>query len=203
MSGSLLAEQAQEVPSQLPSSDPPTEDTAASLRAAALLTLRSKKRKVATNGSEPRLPPRAAVAPPSIELDYGSEAAAGSSSVATPSIPAPIPSAPVKSEPMEVDRSLSREEGEISDSEDPPVSLPPPPEPSTPRLKQVQPIAPQMLPLSLPIPKVEPMSPALGLAAPSQPSVLPTAPSPQSVDENHVRPGLPRESDGAPLVGII
>ena len=187
MSGPHLVEQASEV---APNATP-TEDAAASLRAAALLTLKSKRRKL-TSTADPPLIPRPFVAEhPSIELDYGSEEPSGGQ-------PSESPAPTVKSiqdpasehEPMNIDDDQAREEGEISDSE---TALPIPeskPQPPSPKVAEQVKTAAQMPPPPLK-PKIEPMSPSLSFAVP-RPLVFAPEPTVAStiVDENHIRPGL-------------
>ncbi|EKM51972.1 uncharacterized protein PHACADRAFT_199476 [Phanerochaete carnosa HHB-10118-sp] len=119
----------------------PAEDFAASLRAAALKTLKSKRRK-GSDGTDSLavLPSRPLFSgPPSIQLDYGSEdpyAKSSSVSAVTPTVSSPatavqpptLPPPPPAPGPMDVDEDL-REEGEISDSE----SMPPPKSPQVPK----------------------------------------------------------------------
>jgi len=87
-------------------SEPANSDPASSLRAAALLTLKSKRRKQADaqSLSIPSLPSRPMVVDTSVQLDYGHEDSIASSPLQ--------PSADTES-------GQAREEGEISDSEDP------------------------------------------------------------------------------------
>ncbi|EMD40115.1 hypothetical protein CERSUDRAFT_92617 [Gelatoporia subvermispora B] len=110
----------------------------ASLRAAALLTLRSKQRRPAA-GSQGVVTRSRAVPSPSIELDYGQEGPSSGASFATSSASAAAPPPPppvlvppqlLRSEPqpMDIDGAQSREEGEIeegeiSDSEPPPSAI--------------------------------------------------------------------------------
>ncbi len=87
-------------------------DPASSLRAAALLTLKSKRRKAAgEQSSTAALPARPPPITDSFQLDYGQED--GSSSTAR--TPAPGPS---KLHPADMEDGQIREEGEISDSEE-------------------------------------------------------------------------------------
>ncbi|TBU27144.1 hypothetical protein BD311DRAFT_845701 [Dichomitus squalens] len=191
MSGSHLVDQTTEAVPNLPGTHPPAEDPAASLRTAALLTLKSKRRKLTATTTVPHIA-RSLAAQPSIELDYGSEEPSGtaSSEVSGATVqPAKTVAAP--SESMDVDDSQAREEGEISDSE-----MAPP----TPKLKpnltfnkvvEQGKAAAQTPPQK---PKVEPISPTLS-SVPSRPSVfaspaLVPALASAHVDENQVRPGL-------------
>ena len=200
MSGSLLTEQVQQAPSQPPSTDIPQEGLAASLRAAALLTLK-KKRKPVDNVPQPFPSNRAFAAPPSITLDYGTEISTGASSIASSPAVQPLASMPSVPDPMDVEGSISREEGEISDSEMSPADAPSKSGPSTPCPRQAELSIPQSLASPLAQPKIEPVSPTLSFATPSQPLAalsqpiaLATSPPP-IVDENHVRPGLTSESE--------
>lgn len=115
---------------------PISENTAASLRAVALKTLKAKRRKGPDGLDLPTsLPPRPTVNTPSIQLDYGSEDQPGTSAAAPTAGSPPVPVASVKSStppapgPMDVDEDQTREEGEISDSE----SMPPPKSPQVSR----------------------------------------------------------------------
>ena len=91
MSGSLLPQSQQEVPTPPPPMDTAAQDSAASLRAAALLTLKSKKKRKLDNSDSQQqsLPRRRVTAASTIQLDYGSEAP--SSSAPQPSVPTPVP----------------------------------------------------------------------------------------------------------------
>ena len=115
MSGPHLVEQTAEAIPNLPSSS--AQDPAASLRAAALLTLKSKKRKATATPAAPHIP-RPFAAPPSIELDYGSEEPSGATTSKDPEAAAQPPKTVAAApEAMAVDDSQGREEGEISDEE--------------------------------------------------------------------------------------
>ncbi|KAK0201808.1 hypothetical protein DFS33DRAFT_1264121 [Desarmillaria ectypa] len=108
MSGTVTGPENQENTSATGS--PP--DPASSLRAAALLTLKSKRRKAAGEQSATAaLPARPPPIADSFQLDYGQED--GSSSTAR--APAPGPSKPY---PVDMEDGQIREEGEISDSEE-------------------------------------------------------------------------------------
>ncbi|GJE88385.1 hypothetical protein PsYK624_044680 [Phanerochaete sordida] len=198
------------------SSTTPAADPAAELRAAALKTLKSKRRKGADGPDAPAaLPPRPlSTGTPSIQLDYGSEdpyakappvsaatpTAAPPPAAAKPAPPAPPPPAPG---PMDVDDDL-REEGEISDSE----SMPPPKSPQVSR--QAPPPAPakQAKDRAMP-PPIVPPSPTVSVKTETSSHLLydPPASSINSspsiprysplndydtyaIDEDHVRPGL-------------
>ncbi|RPD77480.1 hypothetical protein L226DRAFT_323500 [Lentinus tigrinus ALCF2SS1-7] len=183
MSGSHLVEESPQA--AVNATETSAEDSAASLRAAALRTLKSKRRKL-TGSSEPTIPPRPVVQQQSIQLDYGPEEPSGAaSSIASSPALQPVTSSVPVSEPMEIDAG-AREEGEISDSEmsPPPPSVKPQPEPTSPTSAQPpQPVV-QMLPP--PVPKVEPISPALSkaIAAPAA-----TA-APLVTPDKYYRPGL-------------
>ncbi|KAI0771192.1 hypothetical protein BD413DRAFT_64835 [Trametes elegans] len=189
MSGANLAQHTQAAPAQ-PATVDATEDYAASLRAAALMTLKSKRRKVNVSQAEPIPPQRTFAAPPSIELDYGQEEPTGTSSIASSPVMAPAkPAAPPPpvDEPMDIDPSPAREEGEISDSEEAPPSPKAKIEPQSPTLVKAE-SATQIVP-----PKMN-LSPA-----PPSPAALASVPNLELphisaasalVDENHVRPGL-------------
>ncbi|KAI0081661.1 hypothetical protein K474DRAFT_1260203 [Panus rudis PR-1116 ss-1] len=131
------------------------DDPAASLRAAALLTLKSKRSKKQNAGSDmPHgLPPRpVTVDAAAIQLDYGQEEPpSGASSIASSSAPPPPPpkpapapapaSAPAPTAFKEDEDPQGREEGEISDSDDTP---PRPPTPVKPKAQpKPQPKPPQ------------------------------------------------------------
>lgn len=195
-------------------------DPASSLRAAALLTLKSKRRKPLTGQSPVSngLPPRPAPLsdPSSFQLDYGQEDIASSPPEAgpedrhSPALAATAASAPVSSPlpvlapSVEIQDPQLREEGEISDSEDVPIPAPPPIAP----LQDDTSRRPTALDLSAAavtkqvIPKVE--SPTHNLLEsprsshflrPAQSSSMildePYTDIPHYViDANHVRPGL-------------
>ena len=190
MSGPHLVEQTTEAIPNLPSSS--AQDPAASLRAAALLTLKSKKRKATATPATLHIP-RPLAAPPSIELDYGSEEPSGATTSKDPEAAAQPPKTVAAApEAMAVDDSQGREEGEISDTDTPPPTPKLKPEPTSPKVVELEKAITQMPPPP-PRPKVEPMSPTLSLAArppafapPALTSVLTSA----HIDENHVRPGL-------------
>lgn len=192
MSGTSLAEHAQDAAAQ--PSTTASEDNAASLRAAALMTLKAKKRKPAVVKIETK-PTRSFAAPPSIELDYGQEE--GTSSIASsPVIPPATAAPPVPStaEPMNVDEGAAREEGEISDSEMVNSTPQPKLEPQSPVLHKTRPIVPPKQsesPQRAPSP-VAHANPAAPLLLPHESFV--SAPIPALVDENHARPGLASKS---------
>jgi hypothetical protein len=197
-----------DVPQQQPAAVP--EDPAASLRAAALKTLKSKRRKAPDNSNlSTSLPPRPLAITPSIQLDYGTEepprttTSTSSSTLVVDSAPA----VPPQPEPMQVDEDQTREEGEISDSE----SAPPPKSPSVSRivsstsqsapLKHVQKDRPMPPPIAPPTASVTiktESSPLISLSSSSGRQATPSGSrySPAidyemyAVDENHIRPGL-------------
>lgn len=210
-------------PSQHQYNAPIDEDPAASLRAAALKTLKAKRRKGPDGSDLPAsLPLRPLVTTSSIQLDYGTEDLPGTSATAPAASPAPTsaistkpppPPAPV---PMDVDEDQTREEGEISDSE----SMPPPKSP------QVSRQTPRPLSRSIPVKsstKDRPIPPPISSMSLSASSVnVKVEPSPQhlpdslpsatqstsgashyssmvdcemyAVDDEHVRPGLASQS---------
>ena len=195
MSGTNLVEHAQNGAAPHATSTS-SEDYAASLRAAALMTLKAKRRKPATSQAEPILPHRAFAPADTIELDYGQEEPIAASSIASspPVAPAKPPTPPSTSTgPMDVDHVQAREEGEISDSE-----MAPP----TPKTK-LEPMSPVLdkPPTPTSLNRLEPVIQPMTLApdvAPEATSVLPhesVAPSSAAmlVDEYHVRPGLASE----------
>lgn len=185
MSGPNLVEQASEVATH------PAEDAAASLRAAALLTLKSKRRKLTSSSDTPPIPRPFVPAPPSIELDYGSEEPSGVQPSESPAPTVqPVQDVASEQEQMNVDDDQAREEGEISDSE----TAPPTPnsklQPTSPMVAEQEKAAAQMPPPPLK-PKIEPMSPSLSLAVPSTLVFASEVTAVSTlVDENHIRPGL-------------
>ncbi|PIL22807.1 hypothetical protein GSI_15502 [Ganoderma sinense ZZ0214-1] len=191
MSGPHLVEQASEVAPNAASAALPAEDAAASLRAAALLTLKSKRRKLTSSSDTPHIPRPFDPPPASVELDYGSEEpSAGQPSES----PAPtvqlVQDAASEQGPMNVDDDQSREEGEISDSETAPPSPKSKSQPTSPKVAEQEKAAAQMPPPPLQ-PKIEPMSPSLSFAVPRTLVFPPEYPAPPTiVDENHIRPGL-------------
>ncbi|KAI0647762.1 hypothetical protein C8Q79DRAFT_905157 [Trametes meyenii] len=187
MSGTNLVDSAEDAGAR-----PPTgvsEDQAASLRAAALMTLKLKRRKATISQAEPMLLHRAFVAPPTIELDYGQEETAGPSSLASSPAVAPVkPTKPLPSDPapMEVDDGATREEGEISDSEIAPSTPNARSEPKSPVLTKTSSIVRGQ-------PKQPHDSTPPSVAVLPQDIIAPQASVPSMafhVDENHVRPGL-------------
>ncbi|KAI0357433.1 hypothetical protein OH77DRAFT_1398850 [Trametes cingulata] len=192
MSGTNLADQAQDA-ARPTTNAAASEDYAASLRAAALMTLKSKRRKAtAVHQAEPMLPHRSLAEPPSIELDYGQEEPIGASSIASSPAVAPAKPAtppPPIAEPMDVDDSAAREEGEISESEMAPPTPKAKPEPLSPVLEKSNPLVAQKptVPRAITPPPVLPAAPA---ALPLLPHETVPSAMPVLVDENHVRPGL-------------
>ncbi|KAF8895336.1 hypothetical protein BD779DRAFT_719071 [Infundibulicybe gibba] len=169
-------------------------DPASSLRAAALLTLKSKRRKPAPTQSTQ---PMALIRPPppdnSIHLDYGQEDISSS----PPTIPAAptvsTPKVPVKTPSPEVEEGQIREEGEISDEEHVP-SPPPNRGPTTLARARLSPTfdsraGPSKIPTSprMLVPKVE--SPTLSLSD-GHPILNQDPPAFGIIDANHVRPGV-------------
>ncbi|KAI0632426.1 hypothetical protein C8Q77DRAFT_1060166 [Trametes polyzona] len=193
MSGANLAQEAQDAAAR-PATSVPSEDPAALLRAAALMTLKSKRRRPTIVKTEP-VPPRSFVAPPSIELDYGQEEPAGTSSIA--SSPAVAPAKPTIPPPShlggtDADEGAAKEEGEISESELAPPTPPAKVEPQSPVLKQSD--SAVVLPPPEPRERSAPPVPSTS----SAPDPLPLLPhetfvppvAPMVVDESHARPGL-------------
>ncbi|CAL1712719.1 unnamed protein product [Somion occarium] len=221
---SMVATESSQDPIHRPTGSGPSttsEDPAASLRAAALLTLRSKRKKQnASSELSSSLPPRPVPAEATyFQLDYGQEEPpSGASSTASSSaaIPAPAPVIPSDT-PMDVDDSQAREEGEISDSEEPPAAATPSALPKRPsslsmtspaaKPKAAAPMTPEKKKVAIsPPPRPPPMSPSPDknrhiTAEPAKLSkVLTDMPPPAlparysqpviAVDPNHVRPGL-------------
>lgn len=166
-----------------------------SLRAAALLTLRSKRRSKPSSselsGQPSSMPSRLDNAvPSSVQLDYGNEdnsakvsATRGSSSTKT------------KSAQPEHEDGQTREEGEISDSETP--SPAPASQSASPSLTKPAQQSPSQ-PASQTTPVISPAQPTTHLLrSPTSPT---TATQPQKslpekavVDAAHIRPGVARE----------
>ena len=117
MSSTMTTESHQDPGNRPTGSDSSLAVTEDVLRAAALRSLKEKRKKQQTVSSEfPSLPSRPAVSDPSsIQLDYGQ--ADSPSSIASSS--APLPTATKADAKMDVD-DAAREEGEISDSEEEP-----------------------------------------------------------------------------------
>ncbi|KAJ6559098.1 hypothetical protein DFH09DRAFT_1316861 [Mycena vulgaris] len=152
-----------------------SSDPASSLRAAALLTLKSKRRKpvVDTSGSSgPHRPPPTDT---SLQLDYGQE------DIDSSPTDVAIPPVSLKTSHPDLEDGQTREEGEISDSEDAPSK-----------------------PLSKPTPdptvvKVE--SPThnlldrIGDPPHPGPSRTPVSLGEHIIDADHVRPGLSMNQD--------
>ncbi|KAI1794896.1 hypothetical protein LXA43DRAFT_883078 [Ganoderma leucocontextum] len=189
MSGPHLVEQASEVAPNAASTAPPAGDPAASLRAAALLTLKSKRRKLSSTADIPQIPRPFVPAAPSIELDYGSEEPSGGppSESPAPTVQS-VQDAASEQEPMNVDDDQAREEGEISDSETAPPTPNSKPQ-ASPKVADQEKAAAQMPPPPLK-PKIEPMSPSLSFAVPRPLLFAASAPTSTLVDEKHIRPGL-------------
>jgi hypothetical protein len=99
-----------------------SSDPASSLRAAALLTM-SKRRKPTSETSSSVLPSRPLPLDTSFQLDYGQDdpSPLHSGRATTPSKSTPPPQPPAVS--TKTDDDQVREEGEISDSEEPPPQL--------------------------------------------------------------------------------
>ncbi|OSD07520.1 hypothetical protein PYCCODRAFT_1430773 [Trametes coccinea BRFM310] len=192
MSGSKLAEGA----ASQSATTVVSEDYAAALRAAALKTLKPKKRHATISQAEPMLPQRPLLTVDSIELDYGQEEPSGASSIAssptTASAKAAVPQPPIP-EPMQVDNMSTKEEGEIEEGEISDSEMAPP----TPKANPLTPLpgkesgihAVEEPPISR-----RKQSPPMADLPHLQPPALPQLPSSVApatlVDENHVRPGL-------------
>ncbi|KAG7440855.1 uncharacterized protein BT62DRAFT_564608 [Guyanagaster necrorhizus] len=115
-------------------------DSASSLRAAALLTLKSKRRKAAGEQSATAaLPARPPPITDSFQLDYGQEDVVSSAA----SAPTPGSSKP---HPVDMEDGQIREEGEISDSEEQLATAAPLTKPSPLPLKAAQSQPPQLEP---------------------------------------------------------
>ncbi|KAJ7819385.1 hypothetical protein B0H14DRAFT_2836664 [Mycena olivaceomarginata] len=139
-------------------------DPASSLRAAALLTLKSKRRKPnvdTSGGSGPsqRPPPSDTV----VQLDYGQD------DIGSSPTDVAMPMAPLKRDPED---GPSREEGEISDSEEGPVKA------HTPTVVKVESPTHNLLDR---------------ISDPGPP--LPPVPLQYIIDPDHVRPGLSMNQD--------
>lgn len=172
------------------------DDPTASLRAAALMTLKSKRRK---QGTLPDTLSRSAAVPSqSFELDYGQDEPAGASSIASSDTTAPSVSVTVKTEPKDEDDAQAREEGEISDSEPPATPVV---QPKLGLLADVKPPIKESNKLPAP-PKLPPIrtgtaispkasEPASSVVSTSSMSMqLSWDTYPFVIDANHVRPGL-------------
>lgn len=177
-------------------------DPTASLREAALLSLKSRRRNLGS-GSEPAsIPPRpqtvhVTATEPSIQLDYGQEDPSGASSTnsSAPTVaPPPMSATP---EPND-DDDQSREEGEISDSE-PPLASP------AVKPKVVPQAKPQTAPKNVSKPSTSGKPPSIPSSGTTPTKTIastvptqsvsasmppPSLPLPYRLDENHVRPGL-------------
>ncbi|KAH8104790.1 hypothetical protein BXZ70DRAFT_1005295 [Cristinia sonorae] len=170
-----------------------SEDPAASLRAAALRTLKSKRRKL-NSAQAPdipsTLPTRPIVVPtPSIQLDYGQAEPAEASPV-PPSATTSLTKEDVSR--MDVDEdSLAREEGEISDSET---------APETPSKRNTTSAMEVTQPSRLPPPTLTPPT-SISVKTESLPVIIPEVhsaavrPTPERFlafdpDMGYVRPGL-------------
>ncbi len=176
-----------------------SDDRTASLRAAALRTFKAKRRKPNASEAPSSLPPRSLTAQTStITLDYGEQ---DSSLGATSTVPQRS-SSPV-TQPMNVDDTSMREEGEISDSD----VLPAPPKllkdtalpasrpsPKSHRFKRspTPRRSPEPGPSTLvkadPLTRGLPPSPQRSTHPPTP--ALPLEQQTRHIDEDHVRPGL-------------
>lgn len=217
--GVSILEQERDHASQ-PSGSDFASDPAASLRALALSTLKSKRRKPPSASSvSSGLPSRPMIITSSIQLDYGQEESTGVSTVASSSsgvstitasatdgtLSAKIESVPIRGDTAQYREEDEIEEGEISDSA---TVLPNPAKDQTiarssDALKHsdvdVPPVAKPRSPLTPPsLDSIVPPAPALDIAdgnlvtGPSQ--ARPPSNPLYTIDENHVRPGLASES---------
>lgn len=177
MSSTMTTESHQDPGNRPTGSDSSLAVTEDVLRAAALRSLKEKRKKQQTVSSEfPSLPSRPAVSDPSsIQLDYGQ--ADSPSSIASSS--APLPTATKADVKMDVD-DAAREEGEISDSEEPPAPTPPSPVATKQPLKKSPP--PQAKPRTaspkLPERKKAPTPPLPTISLPVPSSAVAEAPRP-------------------------
>lgn len=159
-------------------------DAASSLRAAALLTLKSKRRKPMTDGSAANLSQRPV--PSTLVLNYGEEDS-------TPSTPAPasdvkkVNPSPGKGKAKASDIEDNREEGEISDTESNAPSKAPTTKTSVADNNAIQATS-KASPSSAKHPATIKQEPITPIAGPSIVAELPARS--HLVDENHVRPGL-------------
>ncbi|KAI0786878.1 hypothetical protein C8Q75DRAFT_249427 [Abortiporus biennis] len=115
MSGQIATEQSQDAQQRPPGLEMATVED--SLRAAALMTLKSKRRKANVPAEVPPGLPARPPPPESIQLDYGDEEPSPGSATMSTSVEQPL-------DPMDVDEPQVREEGEISDSESTPSGPP-------------------------------------------------------------------------------
>lgn len=195
MPGLSALEQSQDTRDQSPGSGPSSavDDPAASLRAAALLSRKPKRRKLGDTEVSSGLPPRSLTSQSPIQLDYGQEEPSGASS-AVLSAPAlvPAPSAPANSEPQDTDEGQAREEGEISESETTPTTpVAPLPKEVSPDIKpQAKDKGKQSAQSKPPSIKMEPTSVSCipELTNGSTPAVQQS--HPHVLDAAHIRPGL-------------
>lgn len=167
-------------------SDPVAD--AASLRAAALSSLRTKRRKVDESPTSPtrHLPARPDTDPSNLMLDYGNDDAESILPTTSLEIKAMSPDTPCNEEKDNVLEDDAREEGEISDEDDSPSS-------GTPHLATrttYHPLASASSPVAVTVPKgpFSPMSADVHAYASRAQGTAPV------IDEDHVRPGLSSES---------
>ncbi|KAJ6585077.1 hypothetical protein B0H19DRAFT_409694 [Mycena capillaripes] len=153
-------------------------DPASSLRAAALLTLKSKRRKpiVDTSGGSV-LPQRPQPTDTSVQLDYGQE------DIGSSPTDVAMPSAPLKNPHPDPEDEKLREEGEISDSEDAPSKPVSKPALDTPTVIKVESPTHNVLDRIRDPPHPGPsLTPVSSLRE-------------QIIDPEHVRPGLSMNQD--------
>jgi hypothetical protein len=170
-------------------------DFASSLREAALLTLKTKRRKATVAPLPAAALSRPAPPASSLQLDYGNDEP--SSPLATSETTISSKSSASQAPPAQIEPGPAREEGEISDNEDSPVepkpSLPYPSKGKRPARQQVAASRGQRAP-SQPTskPGQEKGTTKLTLQARITPqvSVLVSNPTPYVLDAEHVRPNL-------------
>ncbi|KII90973.1 hypothetical protein PLICRDRAFT_52645 [Plicaturopsis crispa FD-325 SS-3] len=189
-------------------------DPASSLRAAALLTLKSKRRKPATD-LPPAVPPRPIDT--SFQLDYGQDDTLETSPQAVFTAPKVAPEASTSStkpSPSDNEDAHVREEGEISDTEESKTPAPPRKNPASPKNVPAKVAGPTSASPSIKKkqPAAQPLLDRISspVALPLAPSVVPSpvqhrAPTIRTVDSNmeglhvldseHVRPGLAMNQD--------
>ena len=179
-----------------------SSDAASSLRAAALLTLKSKRRKNATDTpGPPSLPARPPPSDAAIHLDYG-QLEEPPSTVAAPSRPSKSHSPPLEDVQMREEGEISDEESDQPPSPSRPVSdTPTPPFPSVELLQLSRSAAPATHGLrsepQLSDRLIQKSSPTSLRASPSPPLGSPRSITPEGnpllVDAEYVRPGVARQ----------
>ncbi|KAJ7095792.1 hypothetical protein B0H15DRAFT_71624 [Mycena belliarum] len=151
-----------------------SSDPADSLRAAALLTLKSKRRKpIADPSGSSGLSQRPPPTDTSVQLDYGQE------DIGSSPTDVAMPSVPLKTSHPDSEDGQLREEGEISDSEDSPSKPPskPPPDPTAVKVES---------------PTHNHLSDRISHPGPSP---IPVSLGECIIDPDHVRPGLSMNQD--------